>query len=531
MFRRLMRSNALRSRWAWIIFGILVLPFILFFSPAGGDRFGAAAGTLFGKRVPLEVFEDYRQWVATLWGDAAAVPAEQREAWLTQFTWERLAVLEEAKRRRIQVTDADVAAFIRGLPAFQENGRFAPPRYYGFLGLLRATPKRYEDFVRKELMIERLIAQVREAPVEVGETEVTAAYLRAQERRRIALLTWPTAAYLEPAAAALTDEDVRAHYAASPELVRRPAQVTFELLGLTREEAAAQAEVDEEAVAQYYADRPEEFLTEAGEPRPLADVREEILGRLRTRRAAERLTDLAIALEAARAQGDAFEAMAAAAALTPRTVGPLAVGDVWVSGAPEPAVLQAAYALGAGGISDVLETNEGVHVLRVTQREPERIPPFEEVAAQVRADLLTLRTREAARAEAARQRQATADALAQGRTIEEAAQAAGAPLRRPAPFTREEAIEGLGYVPAVHEAIFAADAGTLTDVLEGPEAMYAAHVEAVLPADPAGLTEAERTRLSEQLQADRRRTRETEWLTDLWRRAELRSFLTGSPAP
>ena len=161
MFKRLIKSQALRRRTSWIVAAVLILPFVLFFhatgqAPPRGP--GGTAGELFGKPVPWEVFEDERRWVQRhLENQLGDIPETFRQMF-TQAAWDRLVLLEEARRARLAVPDEELAASIRRIPEFQEEGRFLPDRYHLLLRASGLTPQTFETRLRKDLLIERLIS-------------------------------------------------------------------------------------------------------------------------------------------------------------------------------------------------------------------------------------------------------------------------------------------------------------------------------------------------------------------------------------
>ncbi len=51
-----------------------------------------------------------------------------------------------------------------------------------------------------------------------------------------------------------------------------------------------------------------------------------------------------------------------------------------------PTAARAAYDLEVGGVSDPVRSGMGFHVLELQAREPDRLPPLEEIVEEVRAD-------------------------------------------------------------------------------------------------------------------------------------------------
>jgi len=76
----------------------------------------------------------------------------------------RELLLQEAKREGLKVSDWAVAKAIEEIPAFQENGKFSLKLYKEFLRARRLTPEAFEETVREDLLIQKLLSVVNNAP-------------------------------------------------------------------------------------------------------------------------------------------------------------------------------------------------------------------------------------------------------------------------------------------------------------------------------------------------------------------------------
>lgn len=547
MFKKLIQSKALRSRTAWLITAVLILPFLLFFHFSGGPEGapGGAAGSLFGQRVPWDRFDAQRRWVRLQWALQFGQIPESLEPMVDGYTWDRLLLIEAARREGLRVSDRELAGFIQGMPSFQDQGRFVPDRYYEFLASLGSSPSSFERLIRQDLMVERLTTRIKDR-VQVTDDDVRQAHQDAGERRGVALLSWPAEAFA-PSEATLTDEAIAAHYRAREALITQPGRVTVELIGATREHVSTDLVVTDEQVQRYYDEHPEEFTAdglpaapdaqaksaaqEAGAAKPLAEVRPQIQARLTQEAAKKRLTALAVDLDAARKEGQAFEAIAESLTLPVTRQGPYEIGNLFVVNGPDPTVLQAAFALTQPGqVSDVIENDRGAHLLRLVERRPERIPPLEEVREMIVQDLLDERGHAIAQAAAEQARAALTERLAAGTAFEDAAKALTLSPASPVPFTRTEPVGSLGQAPALTSAVFATPAQQLTPVTEAAEGFAVAYVREVVPADAAGLTEAQRAELRAQVTEQRQQAELTQWMEQLRAKATPKSFLEGTSA-
>jgi peptidyl-prolyl cis-trans isomerase D len=91
-------------------------------------------------------------------------------------------------------------------------------------------------------------------------------------------------------------------------------------------------------------------------------------------------------------EGATFEAIAAQKNISP---GELELGTFAKSEMIDPAVAEAAFALEPGAVSGPVQGRFGTVMVRVTNVEPERVKPFEEVADEVRREIALERARNA----------------------------------------------------------------------------------------------------------------------------------------
>src|SRR5439155_11516 len=209
-------------------------------------------------------------------------------------------------------------------------------------------------------------------------------------------------------------------------------------------------------------------------------------------------------------------------------------GDLglFTRGRMTPAFEEAAFALQGGGLSDVVETPFGFHVIKVEEHRPGGAKPLETVHDEIADTLKRERSLALARKQAAEDRRKIArgapfaEALA-GRTIEETP-----------PFAKGAEVPGVGRVPGFAESAFALREGEVSDLIESPDAIYllapkvyATGGDAIVvalrvrtPADMAGF-EGAKDGLRETLLKQKREAVLTAYLSYLMKRAQSEGAL------
>jgi peptidyl-prolyl cis-trans isomerase D len=114
----------------------------------------------------------------------------------------------------------------------------------------------------------------------------------------------------------------------------------------------------------------------------------------------------------------------------------------------------AAFALEAGKLSDVVRSDFGFHILRIEERKPAEDHSFEEVREELAREVLL---QDAARVEARKQADLLAAAVREGKPLDAAAREERVTVER-TPFLRRRPdgfVPGLGAAPEVLDAAFA----------------------------------------------------------------------------
>ena len=524
MFKRLITSHRFRARVALGVTITLLIPFAVFFTanqlPFG--RRSDAAGTLFGKDVPWQTFQDEQRWIQPRIEQQLGQQSGQLVALLTtQWAWERLMLEEEAKRSRLRVDDRELATFLQHIPAFQDHGVFRPERYHSYLQTASLTPQAFETLIRRDLLAEKLVRSI-ETSVRVSDDEVKAEYRKTREAVTASLIRVTPEPFIPAVSAAVTDADLRARYDAQPDEVRVPEQLVMEYAGRSRETLRPAVHLEDGAVDDYYRDHPGEFVNEDGTPKPLEKVAATIRDRLIDARVRQQLTALALDMGDDLAARRSFEELVKTRALTRASAGPVAVDQASTLTPPAPALLREVAQLKEDQISGVLEIAEGVYVARLVHRIPQRLPPFEEVRAKIRERLVQEQAKTKARAAAEALRTTLKDKRAAGLRFEEAIRVAGVtPIS--ATFTRTQSIDLIGAAPEVNTAAFNTPLGELTTVLEVPSGFVIVRPEERIPADEAGFA-ASKEAVREDAVKARQSARREQWLAEVRKRANLQKF-------
>ncbi|HPW17818.1 MAG TPA: SurA N-terminal domain-containing protein [Candidatus Aminicenantes bacterium] len=295
---------------------------------------------------------------------------------LEQLVSQRL-LMKIAREMGLRASDAEVRAKIMSYPAFQQGGRFVGfEDYRRVLDYNRVPLADFERGLRSDVVMGKVV-RVLTAGIFVTDDEVWQGYQKQNDTAKIEYLVAETAKSEAPAEP--TEAELRAHFDKDPAAFRIPEKRSGDYVVLKTEDFKKEAAVEEAEIAKYYKDNPAQFqepervqVSRIWLPYTEAD-KEAVLARAREARSRA-------------AGGGDFAALAREYSKDDKAAagGDWGLYDWRSLSAPE---TEAVARLDKGGVSDVVETETGAAVLKVTDKAAAVTRPLSEVSPTIKGIL------------------------------------------------------------------------------------------------------------------------------------------------
>lgn len=417
---------------------ILVL-IILTFALAGvggyitGDTDDAVA-KVNGEEIPRSdydrAYENERSRLQEQFGDMfSAITSDPdymrnlRSGVLEQLIEQELLV-QYAEDNGMRVGPEQVKAAIRDISQFRTAGQFDNDVYLMALRNAGYSPETFAKVMRQDMTRNQLLRGLSGTEF-VLEPEAIA-FMRLQRQTRSgAFLVARNENFEEQVE--IADQDIENFYQQNQDMFRTQEKLSVAYVELSLAAVESEVEISDEEVRQYYDDRQQQYSTE--EERRVSHI----LIEFGTDNAKEKAEEALAELE----QGADFPEVAQT--YSDDTFSAEQGGDLeWIeAGMMDEDFDAAAFELErVGDLSGVVETSFGYHIIKLTDLREGSVTPFSEVEDEVRQQLLT----EKAEDRYFEKQQKLAEiSFEQPDTLESAAEAIGATVRRSDLFTRERA--------------------------------------------------------------------------------------------
>jgi peptidyl-prolyl cis-trans isomerase D len=439
-----MLQNIREKFTGWIAISILALIGVTFIF-VGGANFAFIgsnyAAKVDGIEIGLGQFEQSYRDELQRNPQYAQLPANLREQL-------RRNILEQLIQQRVvdnyltdagyQISDEQIAVLIQRTPDFQVDGRFDMETYRNLLAQNGYEPSDFERAQRVSLRRDQLQRAIR------GSAVLTpAAYRRylnlAAEQRIVAMATLDPASVEEQIS--ITDEMIGSYYDNNPMLYQLEESADVQYVEIQRSDIAESVAVTEDELTQYYEESKDRYLQDEqrqarhilvlfNDDEAAAEAKaEELLGRINA--------------------GEAFDAIAAESSDDIATANQ--GGDLGVRTRSQlPGNLgRAIFAMDEGDVTGPVKTDFGFHIVRLDSILEQGALPFEQVRAELTAELQDEKAESMFRDLERRM----SDALFDATTIEELATAIDMEIQTLEGFTRSGVAPFEGNL-AVIDAIF-----------------------------------------------------------------------------
>ena len=371
---------------------------------------------------------------------------------IVQQMIEEETAMAEASRLGISATDEEVRTRIGSMPGLQENGQFIGEQRYRQILQMQTPPLTVSDFeeqIRRAITMEKLRAALTNW-ITVGDKEVEAEFRRRNEKVKLAVVSFPADKFREGLEA--TDAELTAYYDAHKNELKIPEKRKVKYALVDMQAIRSKIAISPDDIKRYYEDNeqqystPEQvrashilFKTQGKDDAAVKKQAEEVLAKAKSGADFAKLATQYSEDDTSKVKGGDL--------------------DFFPKGQMVPEFDKAAFSMNVGDISDLVKSQYGYHIIKVTEKKPATKKSLDDVRAQIEDQLKW----ERAQADAQRVADEVAGKIKSPADFDGYAKGRGLTVGESSFFSREEPIAGLGMAPAVAERAFELKDGEVSE--------------------------------------------------------------------
>jgi len=379
------------KRLTQLLLALIALPFAFFGVDYyfRGDAGPQTIATVGRDKVTQQDFDEVmreqqdrmRQQLGRNFDPAMFDSPEVRYALVEQLVNQRL-LENQARAGRFQVTDAQLAQFIAQLPPFQEDGKFSPDRYKLVLASQGMSPRQFEQRVRNELMLAPLQEPVVNANI-VARASSERYLALLEQQREVEVASIDAEPFMKDVK--VDDAQVKAYYDQNLAAFQTPEQAKIEYVMLNQDALAPRAKVEPAEVKAAYDANAKQYTTQ--EERQAAHILIAVKPDAKDDEKAAAKKKAEALLAQAKANPAKFGELAKANSQDPGSAAQGGDLGSFARGAMVKPFEDAVFSAKSGDIVGPVQTDFGYHVIKVTGASPAHVQAFDDVKAQIEADL------------------------------------------------------------------------------------------------------------------------------------------------
>ncbi|MCX5681812.1 MAG: peptidylprolyl isomerase [Candidatus Omnitrophica bacterium] len=232
---RILRKKGVAKKILWVLAVMITVSFVFWgisSSLTRKETSGTYAGKIFGQNVSPREFENASQHVRNQlilrYGENFNKVENQIN--IESEAWDRLILIHEGKKRRIEISNQNVIAAIKGFPFFQRDKKFDKQLYDQIIQyVFRCTPRDFEEGIRESLIFEKIYKQEIQA-IKLSDEDVLKEYNMENEKIQIDYIVLPFRNYEK--GIVVTEEDLQQYYEKNKEMFQIPLTVNINYLAM-----------------------------------------------------------------------------------------------------------------------------------------------------------------------------------------------------------------------------------------------------------------------------------------------------------
>jgi peptidyl-prolyl cis-trans isomerase D len=291
-----------------------------------------------------------------------SVPDEMKPMVIEQMI-QRQLLLEEAKNRRVFLSESALREMIAENPAFQLDGKFDAAKYREALLQAQKTPEGFEQEVRDQVVIRRMLGGLLETGI-AGKAQTGLLARLLSEKREVQALRFTPQQYADLKEVVPTEAEIKAYYDAHQADYKLPEAVRVQYLTLSQAQLAGAVQVSDQEVEKYFAEHKADF---AGEERKISHILLMPAQDAKAEKKAEVKKQAEALLTEVRKNPARFAELAKQKSQDPGSAANGGALGNWIKrdGQLVKPFEDASFTLAKGAISDLVETQYGYHIIKV----------------------------------------------------------------------------------------------------------------------------------------------------------------------
>jgi peptidyl-prolyl cis-trans isomerase D len=384
-------------KWVWVIlifiFSVTLITLYIPFDEVGNISLTNDVASVGSQTVSAKEFQSaYHNYMSRMSGQISPemLKAFRFERQIMDSLVMRRVITEEAKRVGLNVSPEEVAQKILENPVFQQSGNFiGHAQYQMILAQNNLTVDEFESSVADDVLADKL-KNFLTASVTLTDGEVEKEYRRRNEKAKIDYFIIDGSKLLDKVA--VTDQDQKDFYEKNKTRYNVPEQRKARYLYVNTLRMRPSITVTDDELRQYYNQHKTEyslpdrvkaqhilFKTQGKKPEEIAAIREK----------ARQVLDRA-------KKGEDFGALAKQFSEDTSASNGGDLGS-FTRGQMVPEFERVAFSLMPNTISDLVDTQFGIHIIKVNEKENARERPFDEVKETIRPVVATVKAEQKAR--------------------------------------------------------------------------------------------------------------------------------------